>query len=78
MQIFSPSPLCSTTSTGVQLPFEVFLDDLCETVEYDRIVLHTSCVVQYDKYNRLRLRTASQTTPQSVSSSAVRFLECEI
>lgn len=68
MQIFSPSPLCSTANTGVQLPFEVFLDDLCETVEYDRIVLHTSCVVQYDKYNRLRLRTASQTTPQSVSS----------
>ncbi|KAG9055730.1 hypothetical protein FS842_001402 [Serendipita sp. 407] len=65
MQIFSPSPLWADIATGVQLPYEVFLDDLCETVEYDRIVRHTSCLVQYDKYNRLRLRTASQNTPQT-------------
>ncbi|CAG7848535.1 UPF0648 protein C3H5.09c [Serendipita indica DSM 11827] len=65
MQIFSPSPVWADASTGIQLPYEVFLDDRCETVEYDRIVRHTSCLVQYDKYNRLRLRTSSQSTPQT-------------
>ncbi|PVG00036.1 hypothetical protein CPB86DRAFT_872242 [Serendipita vermifera] len=65
MQLFSPSLQGSTNGKGMHLPYEVFLDDLCETIEYERIVMHTSCVVQYDKYNRLRLRTASQATPHS-------------
>jgi hypothetical protein len=75
MQLFSPSSQGTTNGKGLHLPYEVFLDDLCETVEYERIVMHTSCVVQYDKYNRLRLSTATQSTPHSVSFLYGKFTD---
>ncbi|KAG9096705.1 hypothetical protein FRC06_008417 [Ceratobasidium sp. 370] len=58
LQIFSPSRARGRTvnSTSYQVPLEVLLDLRCESNDFDRLVPQTEATLQYDKFNRLRLR----------------------
>ena len=54
MQTFSPSEE-NTTHEGY-VPLEILLDLRCENSAFDRLVPQTDAILQYDKFNRLRLR----------------------
>ncbi|KAG8713591.1 hypothetical protein FRC11_011684, partial [Ceratobasidium sp. 423] len=58
LQIFSPSRARdqSVNSTPYEVPLEVLLDRRCESNDFDRLVPQTDATLQYDKFNRLRLR----------------------
>ncbi|CAE6486800.1 unnamed protein product [Rhizoctonia solani] len=58
LQIFSPSRARdrSANSTPYEVPLEVLLDRRCESNDFDRLVPQTDATLQYDKFNRLRLR----------------------
>ncbi|KAG8742575.1 hypothetical protein FRC10_001240 [Ceratobasidium sp. 414] len=69
LQIFSPSRARDRTmnSTPYQVPLEVLLDLRCESNDFDRLVPQTEATLQYDKFNRLRLR--NKVTSDTVISS---------
>ncbi|KAF8681124.1 RNA pol II promoter Fmp27 protein domain [Rhizoctonia solani] len=58
LQIFSPSHDRdrSVNATPYEVPLEVLLDRRCESSDFDRLVPQTDATLQYDKFNRLRLR----------------------
>lgn len=58
LQVFSPSRARDRTIniTAHEVPLEVLLDLRCESNDFDRLVPQTDATLQYDKFNRLRLR----------------------
>lgn len=54
LQAFSPSAI-NKSGQGV-VPLEVLIDLKCGTNFFDRLVPQTDATLQYDKFNRLRLR----------------------
>jgi hypothetical protein len=54
LQAFSPSVI-NKFGQGV-VPLEVLVDLKCGTNFFDRLVPQTDATLQYDKFNRLRLR----------------------
>ena len=38
------------------VPPEIFVDFRCESPSFDRLIPQTDATIQYDKFNRLRLR----------------------
>ncbi|EUC67503.1 Apt1 domain protein [Rhizoctonia solani AG-3 Rhs1AP] len=74
LQIFSPSRARdrSVNSTPYQVPLEVLLDRRCESNDFDRLVSQTDATLQYDKFNRLRLRNkVTSTTNTSAEDSDI-------
>ncbi|KAJ1308412.1 hypothetical protein OPQ81_004117 [Rhizoctonia solani] len=58
LQVFSPSRAHDrfVNTTPHEVPLEVLLDRRCESNDFDRLVPQTDATLQYDKFNRLRLR----------------------
>ncbi|KAH7344029.1 golgi-body localization protein domain-containing protein [Rhizoctonia solani] len=75
LQIFSPSRardrLGSVNSTPYEVPLEVLLDRRCESNDFDRLVPQTDATIQYDKFNRLRLRNKTSATDISAEESDI-------
>lgn len=67
MQTFSPSAE-NTTNEGY-VPLEILLDLRCENSAFDRLIPQTDAILQYDKFNRLRLRN-NVTSVGRISSSS--------
>ncbi|QRV87312.1 Apt1 domain protein [Ceratobasidium sp. AG-Ba] len=74
LQIFSPSRTRGYTlkSTPYEVPLEVLLDLRCESNDFDRLVSQTEATLQYDKFNRLRLR--NQVTSDTVAPAGEQGL----
>ena len=58
MQIFSPNDPTRTDQMRApdDVPLEVLVDLRCEHGGFTRLVPQTNATMQYDKFNRLRLR----------------------
>ncbi|CAE7226687.1 unnamed protein product, partial [Rhizoctonia solani] len=81
LQIFSPSRARdrSVNSTPHEVPLEVLLDRRCESNDFDRLVSQTDATLQYDKFNRLRLRNkvASATDTSAEESDINNHLKAQ-
>lgn len=64
LQTFSPS--ASNKSGDEYVPLEVLIDLRCENSQFDRLVPQTDASLQYDKFNRLRLRTNAASLTRSI------------
>lgn len=78
LQAFSPSAI-NKFGQGV-VPLEVLIDLKCGTNFFDRLVPQTDATLQYDKFNRLRLRSnLNSVTRKSIDSDdqSVNHLESQ-
>jgi hypothetical protein len=60
LQAFSPARIDNSESGSEFVPLEILLDSGSKTEDFERIVPQTDVSLQYDKFNRLRLRTKTQ------------------
>ncbi|PCH41098.1 hypothetical protein WOLCODRAFT_89020 [Wolfiporia cocos MD-104 SS10] len=67
LQTFSPS--AANKSGDGYVPLEVLIDLRCENNAFDRLVPQTDAFIQYDKFNRLRLRTSATSVAQTSDES---------
>ena len=67
LQAFSPSAI-NKSGQGV-VPLEVLIDLKCGTNFFDRLVPQTDATLQYDKFNRLRLRNNVNSVTRRSSDS---------
>ncbi|EKM59200.1 uncharacterized protein PHACADRAFT_169675 [Phanerochaete carnosa HHB-10118-sp] len=78
LQAFSPSAI-NKFGQGV-VPLEVLIDLKCGTNFFDRLVPQTDATLQYDKFNRLRLRNNVNSVTRKSSDSddqSVNHLESQ-
>lgn len=76
LQIFAPTPEAADHCVASQaVPLEVLVDYRCESTEFDRLVPQTDAILQYDKFNRLRLRNKISSVVPSLSDENFQVLE---
>lgn len=59
LQLFSPTKELrkNAPKTGHAVPLEILVDYRCEHEGFTRLLPHAEATIQYDKFNRLRLRS---------------------
>ncbi|KZS98046.1 hypothetical protein SISNIDRAFT_449676 [Sistotremastrum niveocremeum HHB9708] len=76
LQIFAPTPEAADLCVATQaVPLEVLVDYRCESTDFDRLVPQTDAILQYDKFNRLRLRNKISSVVPSLSDENFQVLE---
>ncbi|KAF8076499.1 golgi-body localization protein domain-containing protein [Lyophyllum atratum] len=69
LQTYAPAVLNATEN--IYVPLEVLLDPRCESSAFDQLVPQTDAAFQYDKFNRLRLRTSITSATRTSTDKSV-------